>query len=314
LSTVILGNVLGVLASNYFLLATARVISGGGQGLFMAMVIAYAVQLVPPHQIGRAIAVTGGAGGIAALTFGVPLVVAAGQAHGWRIALVAVSAALIVLLMVTIRWLPQVETIPWGVQRESPVRSGRDWSFSGMVVSYILGFIVMGGSQIAYTFIVPYLLDDVGITPGGIAPTLLLSGIASAAGLLAAGATTDRYPRLSFATGAVVMAGSLLAIALFPGTTWLVLIGIAGWGAAFGALPPMVQTRLMKTTPLRLRPTASAMSTTSFNLGHSAGALIGGLMLAQGVSMGALPLLGAVSIVFAIAIAIIGDARIGDQK
>jgi len=51
------------------------------------------------------------------------------------------------------------------------------------------------------------------------------------------------------------------------------------WGLAFGALPPLLQTRLLHAASHRIRDTASAVSTTAFNAGIGGGALLGAVLL-----------------------------------
>jgi DHA1 family inner membrane transport protein len=51
------------------------------------------------------------------------------------------------------------------------------------------------------------------------------------------------------------------------------------WGLAFGMLPPLLQTRLLRTASRRIRDTASAVYTTAFNAGIGGGALLGAALL-----------------------------------
>jgi predicted MFS family arabinose efflux permease len=54
------------------------------------------------------------------------------------------------------------------------------------------------------------------------------------------------------------------------------------WGLAFGALPPLLQTRLLHTSSPAFRDTASALYTSSFNIGIGGGALLGSLIFDAG--------------------------------
>ena len=60
------------------------------------------------------------------------------------------------------------------------------------------------------------------------------------------------------------------------------------WGAFFGGLPSLIQTRLLHSASLRLRDTASAWLTLSFNIAIGGGALLGGVVL-DGIGITALP-------------------------
>jgi predicted MFS family arabinose efflux permease len=72
------------------------------------------------------------------------------------------------------------------------------------------------------------------------------------------------------------------------GSTAVVVTAFLLWGVAFGAVPPLVQTRMMRTASPRARDLAGALQTTAFNVGIGGGALFGALLLA-GPGMGALP-------------------------
>jgi predicted MFS family arabinose efflux permease len=73
---------------------------------------------------------------------------------------------------------------------------------------------------------------------------------------------------------------SVAGIAVFgPGSIPAVVAGGILWGAFFGGLPSLIQTRLLHSASLRLRDTASAWLTLSFNLAIGGGALLGGVVL-----------------------------------
>ena len=50
------------------------------------------------------------------------------------------------------------------------------------------------------------------------------------------------------------------------------------WGFAFGAIPPLLQTRLLQAADPAKRDAASALYTTAFNIGIGGGALVGGVL------------------------------------
>jgi DHA1 family inner membrane transport protein len=59
----------------------------------------------------------------------------------------------------------------------------------------------------------------------------------------------------------------------------VVLIAVIVWGAAFGGIPAMLQTRMLRTASFRARDLSAALQTTAFNVGIGGGALLGGLLL-----------------------------------
>ena len=86
------------------------------------------------------------------------------------------------------------------------------------------------------------------------------------------------------------------------------LIAFAVWGLAFGAVPPLLQTRLLQATPPRQRDAASALYTTAFNVGIGGGALVGAVLFER-IGVQGLPLLYAVVLVLVSVVLVSASGR-----
>jgi predicted MFS family arabinose efflux permease len=60
------------------------------------------------------------------------------------------------------------------------------------------------------------------------------------------------------------------------------ITGVAVWGLAVGAFPPVLQTRVMRVSTTSFRPLAGRIVVTVLNLGVAAGATLGALLLGHG--------------------------------
>ena len=60
------------------------------------------------------------------------------------------------------------------------------------------------------------------------------------------------------------------------------------WGTAFGALPPLLNTRLLHSASARIRDAAASFYTTAFNIGIGGGALLGAVLYGV-IGLGGLP-------------------------
>jgi predicted MFS family arabinose efflux permease len=89
---------------------------------------------------------------------------------------------------------------------------------------------------------------------------------------------------------------------------WPAVIAYTAWGFAFGAVPPLLQTRLLQAAPPERRDAASALYTTAFNIGIGGGALLGGLLFGA-LGVGAVPLAYAVMLVAASVIVVVSSTR-----
>ena len=282
-----IANVLAALAPTYEMLVGARVIGGLAHGLFWAVVGAYSAHLVPKHQLGRAIAITGG-GGTAAFVLGVPLGTAIGHAVGWRLAFAIIAAIIVILTLVTAKLLPAVSHGVVLSTGEIPIPMRKDRTVPAVIAVGLILILVALGHNLFYTYIAPYLIGPVGIDSGSIAGVLLLYGVAGALGLVLAGTLGDRFPQSTLIGSVALVMVAVLVIGTFASITPVALVAIFVWGMAFGALPSLMQTRMMHTASLRVRDAAAAYFTTSFNVAIGGGALLGGVLL-DGWGIGVLP-------------------------
>ena len=273
-----IANVLAAVAVNYPMLVGARILGGLVHGLFWAVVGAYAAHLVPKHQLSRAIAITGG-GGTAAFVLGVPVGTALGHETGWRTAFVIIAAIVLVLTLLAVKVLPAVShgvTLRTG---EIPLPLRKDRTVPAVILVGVIVIVVAFGHNLFYTYIAPFLIGPVGIEPGAVAGLLFVYGGAGAIGLVLAGTLGDRFPQRALAGAVFFVALAVLGLALFSDVPWLVIVLLTVWGISFGALPSMLQARMMHTASLRVRDAAAAYFTTSFNIAIAAGALVGGIVL-----------------------------------
>lgn len=302
----VFGNVLASVAPSYAVLAIARVIGGLAHGLFWAVVGAYSAHLVPKHQIGRAVAITG-SGATAAFVFGVPLGTALGHALGWRLAFAVIAAIILVLIVAVMRLLPAVQHVEEVSTGEVPLPLAKDRSIPSVVFVCVIVVLLIGAHNVFFTYVAPYLIGPVGVEPGAVAGILFLYGGAGAVGLVLAGVFADRFPRSGLAVAIAAVAASVLALGLAPMLPWVALPAIVLWSIAFGGTPAMLQTRMLHAVSARMRDLASAYLTTSFNIAIGGGALVGGILL-DAFTVRALPFVDVALSVVTVLVLLLGDA------
>ena len=103
-----------------------------------------------------------------------------------------------------------------------------------------------------------------------------------------------------------VVAAAVAAIGLSAGVPLLVIVLLFVWGAAFGGIPTLMQTRLLHTASARVRDVGAALLTTAFNIGIGGGAAIGGTLFVV-VPTPALAFVQAAIIGFGLALLVIVD-------
>jgi predicted MFS family arabinose efflux permease len=276
------------LAPTYPVLVAVRIVGGLAHGLFWAVVGTYGAHLVPRERLGLAIAITSG-GGSAAFVLGVPVGTALGHVLGWRPAFGILGVLVVLLAVVVVAFLPPVQH---GVQlaagqRPLPLRD--DPTLNRVILLCVVIVLAITGQFTFFTYMAPWFIDVAHLPTTAVPGLLFLYGAGGALGLVAAGFAVDRIPKRSFAAVLVVTMAAVVVLGLGAGSTPVVIAAFLLWGIAFGAVPPLLQTRMMTTASHRVRDLAGALQTTAFNVGIGGGALFGALLLG-GPGMGALPL------------------------
>lgn len=280
-----LSSLLLAVSPNYGVAVVARITGGMAHGVFWAVTGAYAGHIVPSHQLARAVSITSG-GVSLALILGAPLATILGHAVGWRIAFAVVGCLLVVGSVVVGTMLPkasaaQAQTMTGGV----PTVTGgfalrRDPSIRPVIVVCVLTGLVTLGSFTLNAYIAPFVADAMGLGTGAVGPMLFVGGLMGAVGVVLVGTWLGRSPGRSAAFCLVFTAVGVAVLAVVPGVPPVAISAFALWALAFGCLPPLLQTQLLHAASARFRDTASALYTTSFNVGIGGGAVIGGAVYA----------------------------------
>lgn len=288
------------IAPSFELVVASRVLGGAAHGLFWSIVGAYAGHLVPKEQLARAVAITT-AGGSLAFVLGVPLGTALGHSLGWRFAFGGI--AVLTLLGAALVWwlLPGVEHRHAAEEGAEHVSVRRDPTLLPVLIVCIITGVVMIGQYAVYTYIAPYLISVVGADPGQVGALLFGYGIAGAIGLLLAGTVLGRKPTLGLLLAFAGVGLSVALMAALSAQPLLAIVAFVLWGIAFGALPPLLNTRLLHSASARIRDAAAAFYTTAFNIGIGGGALLGAALYGT-IGLAALPwvFVGIISLSFVI--------------
>lgn len=259
--------------AEYWMLVAIRVVGGVAHGLFWALVAAYAARLVPDHLIGRAVSITLG-GGTLALVAGVPATTVLGQVIGWRPVFVVVAALTLLGALAVWRFLPPVAV--GSAPAAGRFRRG-DVALGPVLLVCAVTAVTMLGQYAVFTYVAPLITDVVGLDADSVGPLLFVYGVAGAAGLAVAGSPLVVRPTRTIVGATMVAAVALVVLGAGPGV-WPSIVAFAVWGVAFGAIPPLLYTRLLHAAPSAHRDAAGALYTTAFNIGIGGGALVGAVL------------------------------------
>lgn len=278
-------NLLLAAAPHYALAVVARLLSATVHGVLWSMMPAYATRLVPPGKGGRALAVVF-AGNSAALTLGLPLGTAAGNALGWRTSFAALGVVAVLVAVAGAALLPRVEGV-WS----GGTGIGAAFAAPGIKAILLATTFVMLGFFAFYTYIAPYL-EHSGIPEGGVSGVLFGFGAAGVAGVWTAGVLVDRRPRGAMLGTVGLLTLSLAGLGAVRGMPVLTVVLTIALGLSYSALPTLLQSAALKAAPTA-QNAASALFILAFNVGISGGSGVGGQLLAH-LGVAALPLTAAV--------------------
>ncbi|MBC2934646.1 MFS transporter [Nocardioides sp. zg-1228] len=268
-------------APTFEVAVAGRVAAAVAHGLFWSLLVPIAAALVPPEKAGRAISVVLAGPSVAGIV-GIPLGAAVGSALGWRVSFGAL--ALLLLAAAGVAALLRLPDATRPGQDRAPQASG----YRSVVLLSSAGGLILTGHFALYTFVSP-LLEDLGhFGSRSRAALLLVFGAAGVVGTLLAGSISDRHPTHAFTWVAVAFALSAFSLRLVAQSTPAAVAAITAWGLLMGLLPPVFQTRLLRSAPPGRETTVSALGITVLNLGIAAGAGMGGVTVAV-AGPGALP-------------------------
>ncbi len=277
----VLASAASALAGDYWLLMAARIVTALSQALFWSVVTPAAAALFEPAARPRALAVLYAGSSLGALA-GVPLGTWLGQQTSWQTAFLMLSGVGLLVLAAIVALMPDTPAGASDADRGWAPDPGR----YGALLVYIA--LAVTGSFAAFTYITTYLTDVTGFAESSLGPLLFLRGLAGLVGVFLAAALVGRNGWLTM-TGAVAV--QLVALAgqwILGESRVATAVAVALSGLALSALASALGVRILETAP-RGSDLALAGASTAFNVGITAGALLGGLLLpAAGVRSTAL--------------------------
>lgn len=282
-----LGNVMSALATGYYDLLIARVITSLNHGAFFGVGSIVAASVVAPDK--RAGAVAAMFMGLTLATIGgVPLATWFGELLGWRTAFWGIGGLGLVTMVALWFALPNLP-LPKsdGVLAEIKVL-GR-----GSVLA-ALALTVVGSSAMftVFTYIAPILSNETHASTPFITAMLVLFGVGLMLGNIWGGKAADRSIDRTLIVSLSALILVLLAFAFLMRWPIPAAVSILIWGIASFAVVPPLQMRVMEAA--KDAPNlASAVNIGAFNFGNAIGAAVGGAVINAGLGYPAISLAGA---------------------
>jgi DHA1 family inner membrane transport protein len=283
------------LTDSFAVVLVARMVGAATQALFWAVVVPAAAGLFRPELRGRAVAVVF-AGSTVGLAAALPAATWLGQLAGWRVAFLGLSGIGLAAFATVAAAMPSSRADEGHAARGASPDHRRFWLLVGVAT---LGTT---GALVAYTYIATFVTEVSGLADDSMDVVLLMRGIASLAGIAIVAVIADRWPRPLLSGTMAVQAAALLALVAAGSSAVVAVALFAVAGLAFAALTAAMGSRVLEVAPGRSDIAAAGVST-AINVGITAGALVGGLLLA-GPGVRATALVGGLITVVALGLAV----------
>ena len=283
-------------AENLPMILLARVLLGVAIGGFWTLSTAITMRLVPRDQVPKALSIV--FSGISLATIiAAPLGSYLGGMIGWR------NIFLLTSMLGVLALLWQFFTLP-AMPPENKARSGGvlDLLRNGLMRWGMLAVIMMFTGHFAFfTYLRPFLEGSAQLNVNQLSLVLLAFGVANFFGTSLAGYLVTRSVSLTLTGMALVMSVTAVLLVSFGNVSWLVAVGVALWGLAFGSMPTGWSTWISRAVPDDAE-SGGGLLVATIQLAITAGAAAGGWMFdlqgAGGVFLasGVLMLLAAITI------------------
>lgn len=241
LAVYVAAGVLAAVAPSYTLLALARIIMGISSAACIGLCMTVCAGLVPLERRGQAVSVVL-AGLMLSPVAGVPMTAWVEHHYGWRASSwLVVGLALICTALAATR-------LPSSKAGSEPALS-RQWATlksRSLWGAYVTSGLIIGATFAAFSYCTPILIEEVGISPGQVAPLLALYGVANLLGNMLIGRIADSHTFTALRAGLAVMVLALAGFALSGEQHWLSLACFIALGLTGVALNPAMVARVMK--------------------------------------------------------------------
>ncbi|TJV10749.1 MAG: MFS transporter, partial [Mesorhizobium sp.] len=169
--------------------------------------------------------------------------------------------------------------------------------------SLILMLMLMIGQFGLFTYITPTLLEVTGLGEGLVPWVLLLNGVGATIGVFLGGRLADWKLMPSLITMLFMQAVTLAVIYAASPYPVPMVIAITIWGGLSFAIGTPIQTRILTWTA-DASNLASSLIPAGFNVGIALAASLGAAMLNAGYGYRSLPVVGAMAMLVAVAVAL----------
>ena len=266
--------VLSGVSTSYLMLMVSRIGVAVAHAVFWSIAAPLAVRVVELRYHRPALSAIA-AGTSIAMIIGLPLGRAIGLAVGWRMSFVTIAAVTVAILILLVLVFPKVENPgTFSVKRMPDIYRNRV-----LMGIYVLIALFVTGYYTCYSYIEPFMLDAVGMSPETVTLALTLFGIA---GIFGSILFSKLYGSTRYIFLLISPLGVLFALLLLdPASSSLAaVLGVCLIWGLFGTMVTIsYQNELIVAAPPDAVAVAMSLFSGIFNIGIAMGAIVGGVVV-----------------------------------
>ncbi|MBB2740486.1 UNVERIFIED_ORG: DHA1 family chloramphenicol resistance protein-like MFS transporter [Microbispora rosea subsp. rosea] len=271
-------HVAGAVTTGFGVLLAARVAGALANAGFLAVGLATATAMAGPGAKGRAASVL--LGGITlACVAGVPAGAVLGQVWGWRSAFWAVAFVSVPAVVAVARAVPATPpdaAVPDARRELRALRRPR------LLVTLLLGALVNGATFCTFTYLAPLVADVGGYGRQWVPVLLALFGLGSFAGVSIGGRMADRWPMWLLVPGGLALLAGWIVFGAAAGNAAAVFVLVFVQGTLSFAVGSTLIARALYAAA-DAPSLGGSFATAAFNVGATAGPLLGGVAIGAGL-------------------------------
>ncbi|MDR2400647.1 MAG: MFS transporter [Deferribacteraceae bacterium] len=267
------GNLTVTLFSSFYPVLLSRFIVALAHSVFWSIATPLAARLAPNGKTAYGLGIIA-AGGALGTVLGVPLGTFIGQQFTWKTTFIVISAVSITVFAVLAVILPRLPSINTGSVKSLPKLAKN----SPLLLSYGITCFLITGHFTLYTYVVPFLAEEVHISANGIVALLFVFGFSGTTGIFIVGKFLESCPIKLMMTGISAIILILAALSIIKTSIFLICAAFITWSIALTIFGISMQNNILKLAPYAADAAVSIYSGI-FNVGIGCGALIGGMVL-----------------------------------
>lgn len=272
----LIGNIISVVSPTYSILLIGRIITALSGALLIILCLVLAPRIVEPKYRGRAIGIVS-MGVSGSLVLGVPIGLMLGEAFSWRAPFILISVLTALSIIGVYFWMDKVEprpSVPLGIQLAT-LKSRR------ILFAHLTTFLYMTGHSVLYTYLKPFLQENINLDATWVSIIFLIFGIAAVSGGGIGGTLADVLgTKKTIITAIIIFSFVMMVIPFATGIMPFFLLALVIWGIMSWAISPAMQSYLIESSP-ETGEIQQSLSNSSLHFGIATGAFIGGIIIGQ---------------------------------